>query len=106
MTDYASQGKTRAYNVVELSESKNFQAIYTALSRSSTAAHTYILGDLNKRQIDKVSQGLTKLQYEDYRLEMQQLNTLDLITAEKHYGHWPNSISEGMRNPLIKAFVD
>ncbi|TEB23294.1 hypothetical protein FA13DRAFT_1640071, partial [Coprinellus micaceus] len=77
MTDYASQGKTRAYNVVELSESKNFQAIYTALSRSSTAAHTYILGDLNKRQIDKVSQGLTKLH-----------------------------ISEGMRNPLIKAFVD
>ena len=32
MTDYASQGKTRPYNVVNLSHCKNFQSIYTCLS--------------------------------------------------------------------------
>ncbi|KAJ3513184.1 hypothetical protein NMY22_g15116 [Coprinellus aureogranulatus] len=50
MTDYASQGKTRTHNVVELSQSKNFQAIYTALSRSSTAENTFVVGGINETQ--------------------------------------------------------
>jgi hypothetical protein len=32
MTDYASQGKTRLYNPVNLSHCRNFQSIYTCLS--------------------------------------------------------------------------
>ncbi|KAF8227011.1 hypothetical protein L208DRAFT_1298865 [Tricholoma matsutake] len=43
MTDYASQGKTRPENVVDLSYSRSHQAYYTALSRSSTTAGTLIL---------------------------------------------------------------
>ena len=47
MTDYASQGKTRPYNVVNLSHCKNFQSIYTCLSRSSSAAGTLIIQGLD-----------------------------------------------------------
>ena len=36
-TDYASQGKTRPYNVVDLYYLRTHQAYYTTLSRSSTA---------------------------------------------------------------------
>jgi hypothetical protein len=43
MTDYASQGKTRLYNVVDLTYSRSHQGYYTALSRSSSAAGTLIL---------------------------------------------------------------
>ncbi|KAF5309332.1 hypothetical protein D9611_014030 [Ephemerocybe angulata] len=42
MTDYASQGKTREVNVVDLLRSRNHQAMYTALSRGTSAASTII----------------------------------------------------------------
>ncbi|KAL1750006.1 hypothetical protein FB107DRAFT_224609, partial [Schizophyllum commune] len=47
MTDYASQGKTRPVNVVNLSNSRTHQSYYTALSRSSSAAGTAIISSLN-----------------------------------------------------------
>lgn len=47
MTDYASQGKTRAYNVVDLSRCRTVQSIYTCLSRSSSAAGTIIAHPFN-----------------------------------------------------------
>lgn len=43
MTDYASQGKTRAVNVVDITNCKSHMAYYTALSRGSTAANTVIV---------------------------------------------------------------
>ncbi|KDR64882.1 hypothetical protein GALMADRAFT_34264, partial [Galerina marginata CBS 339.88] len=43
MTDYASQGKTREYNVVNLNSCRSHMAYYTALSRGSTAEGTIIL---------------------------------------------------------------
>ena len=43
MTDYASQGKTRPYNIVDLNNLRTHQAYYTALSRSSSADGTLIL---------------------------------------------------------------
>ena len=51
MTDYASQGKTRDYNVVDLSRCKNVQSIYTCLSRSSTAANTVIAHPFDTKKI-------------------------------------------------------
>ncbi|TFK72354.1 hypothetical protein BDN72DRAFT_763451, partial [Pluteus cervinus] len=47
MTDYSSQGKTRPANPVDLSNSRTHQHVYTALSRSSTAAGTLILQRLD-----------------------------------------------------------
>ena len=40
MTDFASQGKTRPFNPVDLNNCRSHQAYYTALSRSSTAEGT------------------------------------------------------------------
>ncbi|KDR65355.1 hypothetical protein GALMADRAFT_81964, partial [Galerina marginata CBS 339.88] len=51
MTDYASQGKTRDTNIVDIGRSRNHQAIYTALSRSSTAQDTAILQSFDNAKI-------------------------------------------------------
>ncbi|KAF8811286.1 hypothetical protein BYT27DRAFT_7090077, partial [Phlegmacium glaucopus] len=51
MTDYASQGKTRPYNVVDLSQAHSHQSYYTALSRSATAAGTLILNSIHPSKI-------------------------------------------------------
>ena len=51
MTDFASQGKTRPYNVTDLNNCKNHQSYYTALSRSATAAGTVILQGFDSKKI-------------------------------------------------------
>ena len=43
MMDYASQGKMRVDNVVDLSHCRSHQSYYTALSRSATTAGTAIV---------------------------------------------------------------
>jgi hypothetical protein len=53
MTDYASQGKTRPQNPVNLSHCRNFQSIYTCLSRSSSAAGTLIIQGFNAAKVTK-----------------------------------------------------
>ncbi|KAI0055032.1 hypothetical protein BV25DRAFT_1762200, partial [Artomyces pyxidatus] len=40
MTDYASQGRTRPYNVVDLKNCRGHQSIYTCLSRSASITGT------------------------------------------------------------------
>ncbi|KAF8809763.1 hypothetical protein BYT27DRAFT_7013375, partial [Phlegmacium glaucopus] len=51
MTDYASQGKTRPFNVVDLTQCRSHQGFYTSLSRSSTAAGTLILSSFHTSKI-------------------------------------------------------
>ncbi|TEB19408.1 hypothetical protein FA13DRAFT_1646947, partial [Coprinellus micaceus] len=51
MTDYCSQGKTRAVNVVDLKRSKNHQAVYVSLSRGTSADDTMILRDFSLGKI-------------------------------------------------------
>ena len=43
MTDYASQGKTRQYNPVDLQHSKSHQSYYTRLSCCASARGTLIM---------------------------------------------------------------
>ena len=43
MTDFASQGKTRPWNVCGLNNLRSHQSYYMALSRSATAEVTLIL---------------------------------------------------------------
>ncbi|TFK59153.1 hypothetical protein BDN72DRAFT_781140, partial [Pluteus cervinus] len=56
MTDYASQGKTRPNNPVDLNSSRTHLHIYTALSRSTSAEGTLILDKIPK---EKITGGLT-----------------------------------------------
>ncbi|KAF8416919.1 P-loop containing nucleoside triphosphate hydrolase protein, partial [Boletus edulis BED1] len=56
MTDYASQGKTRTFNVVDLSHCQSHHSYYTALSRSSTANGTAIVQGFD---VSKITGGLS-----------------------------------------------
>jgi len=51
MTDYALQGKTRPFNLVNLHNLRTHQAYYTALSRSSSADGTLILQGFDPSKI-------------------------------------------------------
>jgi hypothetical protein len=57
MTDYASQGKTRPFNPVNLSNCKNHQSYYTCLSRSGTAAGTIIVQPFSPQMITSGATG-------------------------------------------------
>jgi hypothetical protein len=73
MTDYASQGKTRPDNVVELSHCRSHQSYYTALSRSATAAGTVIVQSFSPSPIVGGASGWL-------RQEFRELEILDEIT--------------------------
>ncbi|TFK73096.1 hypothetical protein BDN72DRAFT_762143, partial [Pluteus cervinus] len=51
MTDFASQGKTRGHNLVHIRDSVTHQAIYTALSRGTSAEGTVILDSFTESLI-------------------------------------------------------
>ena len=51
MTNFASQGKTRLFNVADLNNLSTHQAYYTALSCSATASGTLILQEFDTRKI-------------------------------------------------------
>ncbi|KAF8223716.1 hypothetical protein L208DRAFT_1315494 [Tricholoma matsutake] len=74
MTDYASQGKTCPYNVVDLSQCHSHQSYYTALSCSATAAGTLILNTIHCRKITGGASGAL-------HQEFQELELLDNITT-------------------------
>ncbi|PBK85069.1 hypothetical protein ARMGADRAFT_942496 [Armillaria gallica] len=57
MTDYASQGKTHAFNVVDLHNCKSHQSMYTCLSRSASAEGTLILQGLSKGMRQSITKG-------------------------------------------------
>ncbi|KAF8635348.1 hypothetical protein AX14_010516 [Amanita brunnescens Koide BX004] len=57
MTDFASQGKTRLFNPVDLNNCRSHQAYYTALSRSASAEGTVILQGFDSRKITGKASG-------------------------------------------------
>src|ERR1700733_4099859 len=77
MTDYASQGKTRPNNPVHLNNCNGHQAVYTCLSRSSTAAGTIIVQAFSDTLITGGCTGYL-------RQEFRELDLLDEITALKY----------------------
>ena len=98
MTDYASQGKTRPYNVVDLSQCRSHQSYYTALSRSATAAGTLILNTIHQGKITGGASGAL-------RQEFRELELLDDITALTFENKLPRRVTTGdCRNTLIDAF--
>ena len=98
MTDYASQGKTRPYNVVELSQCRSHQSYYTALSRSATAAGTLILNTIHPSKITGGASGAL-------RQEFRELELLDNITMLIFNEKLPRKVAMGdRRNILIDQF--
>ncbi|KAJ7321527.1 hypothetical protein DFH08DRAFT_712897 [Mycena albidolilacea] len=81
MTDYASPGKTRAINVVDLNNCKDHFSYYTALSRSSTSAGTIILQGMDTFKITKGIHG-------SLRQEFRELELLNEITRLR----WENEL--------------
>ncbi|EDQ98415.1 uncharacterized protein LACBIDRAFT_302379 [Laccaria bicolor S238N-H82] len=77
MTDYASQGKTRPFNVVDLNSCRNHLSYYTALSRSATCEGTVIF---------------------------RELELLDDITNLRYNGQLPASINGQLCNALLHQY--
>ena len=97
MTDFASQGKTRPYNVADLNNLSNHQAYYTALSRSATACGTLILQGFDPRKISGGCSGAL-------RQEFRELELLDEIMSLMYTNKLPAAVCGDTRNNLIRAF--
>jgi hypothetical protein len=98
MTDYASQGKTRLNNVVDLSYTLTHQGYYTALSRGVSASGTLILGGIHPSKITGGASGIL-------RQEFRELEILDDITTHRFQNKLPRKVAMGeRRNALIALF--
>jgi hypothetical protein len=82
MTDYAYQGKTKLYNVVNLRFSQTHQNYYTALSRGVSTAGTLILSGFHPSKITGRASGALCQ-------EFQELELLDDITTMRFEGKLP-----------------
>ncbi|PPQ73348.1 hypothetical protein CVT24_012186 [Panaeolus cyanescens] len=97
MTDYASQGKGRKINVVDIARSLTFQGIYTALSRGLSLDGTLIIRKFDKSQISGVLDGALRQEFRD-------LNYLDLITKMWFEGELPSHIIGETRQDTINNY--
>ncbi|EKM80531.1 hypothetical protein AGABI1DRAFT_38818, partial [Agaricus bisporus var. burnettii JB137-S8] len=90
ITDFASQGKTRTPNVVDLTHCRNYQSFYTCLSRGTSAASMIILKPFDSKLITK---GGTKGATGYLRQELHALDILDEITKQRFEGKLPASVT-------------
>ncbi|KAF8643545.1 hypothetical protein AX14_009534 [Amanita brunnescens Koide BX004] len=97
MTDFASQGKTRPYNPVDLNNCRSHQAYYTALSRSASADGTVILQGFEPKKITGKASGALRQEFRDLEL-------LDEITKLQYLSKLPSSVYGDSRNTLIHTF--
>ena len=97
MTDYASQGKTRPYNPIDLQHSTTHQSYYTCLSRSATAEGTLIMQSFHPGVITGGCSGWLGQEFRD-------LEILDKITRLAFNSQLPQNIDGHQRNTLIHLF--
>ena len=97
MTDYSSQGKTREFNVCDLSNSRSHQAYYTALSRSSSAKGTVILQGFEPRKITGGCSGALRQEYRELEL-------LDHITTLRYHSKLTDAVYGDRRNTILETF--
>ena len=97
MTDFASQGKTRPFNVADLNSLTSHQAYYTALSRSATAQGTLILQGFDAR---KMTGGCLGALCQEFR----ELELLDEVTRTRYMGKLPPIVGGDTRNAVISSF--
>ncbi|KAF6759624.1 hypothetical protein DFP72DRAFT_806437 [Ephemerocybe angulata] len=97
MTDYSSQGKTREFNVVDLTECRNFQAAYTCLSRSTSLAGTLIIRDFEDTLLRGELDGALRQEYRE-------LGYLTTITDLLYNGVLPANVLKATRWDTIHAY--
>jgi hypothetical protein len=97
LTDFASQGKTRPNNPVDLNNCRSHQSYYTVLSRSATAAGTLILQGFHPQKITGGASGAL-------RQEFRELELLDEITTLRYESRLNKNVIGDQRNMLIAAF--
>jgi hypothetical protein len=97
MTDFASQGRTRKYNVVDLRHSRDQFAVYTSLSRGTSYNGTLILYSVPKRAITGGVSGWIRQEFRD--LEM-----LDEITTLRYNKGLPSEVQGVTRRSLIYQY--
>ena len=97
MTDYASQGKTRKYNIVDLSNCRSHQAYYTALSRGATADGTIILQNFDSKKITGKASGAL-------RQEFREVELLDEVTKLYYHDILSNDVTGTTRSSLIGCY--
>ncbi|XP_006461605.1 hypothetical protein AGABI2DRAFT_71249 [Agaricus bisporus var. bisporus H97] len=101
ITDFASQGKTRTPNVVDLTHCCNHQYFYTCLSRGTSAASTIILKPFDSKLITK---GGTKEATGYLRQELRALDILDEITKQRFEGKLLASVTGTFRMAVLRSF--
>lgn len=97
MTDYSAQGKTRAWNVVDLTRCKSFQGVYTCLSRGTSLARTLIVRDFPDSLLKGTLDG-------GLRQEYRELDDLNIITDALYQGLLPEGILRETRWETIAAY--
>ncbi|KAI1797626.1 hypothetical protein LXA43DRAFT_876934 [Ganoderma leucocontextum] len=97
MTDFASQGRTRPYNVAHLKHCQNHQSLYTCLSRGTCLAQTVVVGTF---PTTKLQRGLSP----NLRREFRELELLDHLTILRTTGQLPSSVMGTCRGSLLKSF--
>ena len=97
MTDYASQGKSRDTNVVDLEYCKDHHGIYVALSRGRTSDGTLIVRKGDLRKLKKKCSGALRQEYRELEL-------LDDITMRAYEGTLSPDINGHRRLDLIAQF--
>jgi hypothetical protein len=97
MTVHSSQGRTRKLNFIDLRSCRDHKAYYTALSRASSLAGTYVVRGFNESILYGGASGY-------FRQEMRELEILADITNKKLRNELPESISGDTRNELLKAY--
>jgi hypothetical protein len=98
MTDYSAQGKSRIYNIVDLTYCRDHRAYYVALSRATTAAGTVILQDFD---VQKITSGMTGY----LRQELRELEFLDQITKLRYEKKLPRGVTGMYRRQLIRSYL-
>jgi hypothetical protein len=95
MTDYASQGKTRDINVVDLNNCKEHFSYYTALSHSATSEGTVIL-----QGMWKITKGIHGYLWQEFR----ELELLNEITRLRYEGELPSHVKGINRREMIYTY--
>jgi hypothetical protein len=97
MTDFASQGRTRKFNVIDITHSRNHQSIYTCLSRSSSYSGTLIIQDFTDKHMTGGLSGYL-------RQEFRELELLDEVTKLRFNNELPSGVGGLTRTHLIHSY--
>ena len=98
MTDYASQGRTRPNNVIDLTGCNSHLSYYTCFSRSSTVSGTVVVNGFNPDVIRGGAPGWL-------RQEFRELEILDDVTRLRERGMLHPSVNGHTRGMLLKSYL-